>query len=652
MDGMKRIVRVCVLLVFLAVMVACDDTLQTDETYVVRFFSEDTAAIEDIEAEALSLIELPVLERPGYVFKGWYEAEDEQTLFSQSLRVNRDYELIAQWEPEVFMIRYHTNGGEEIEDQEVGFESNIETVLPTKEGYAFVGWFVDEELTDQLDLDQMPMHDLTLYAKWRVNTYEIVFDSNGGSDVASISAEYEAPIAEPDEPTRANHEFLGWFMDPALSEPFDFGLMPAYNLTLYAKWQSLASTEPLVRNGKNIYHYNTSDRVMIPTNYVERTTELRGVWVATVYNLNMPSHTSETQYKAEFRAVLNRTIENNINAIFFQVRPLNDAFYESDFAPWSRYLTGTEGEDPGWDVLQFMIDECRAYGIEFHAWMNPYRVANSSLDKTTYLSSLAQDNFARQNPNLVVAGNKSGDEYPYILNPGEPEVQGYIRDVVIELVSNYDVDGIHFDDYFYPYSGISSDQSTYDAYHEDGQSIEAFRRESVNTAVREIKEDLDAYNFAMGKRVRFGISPFGLWASGLSGYSQSVPGGSNTGPYNMSSYHAQFADSKKWVEEGWLDYIAPQVYWPFSHPTAPYADVVDWWAGIVAGTGVDLIVGHSISGASSGNWATDEIAMQLKYNQKYDVIKGSIMYSAAFLTHRHIGEVSDYYWQNVPDDIW
>ncbi|MFP4186558.1 MAG: family 10 glycosylhydrolase [Acholeplasmataceae bacterium] len=623
MDGIKRVFAFCFVFIFLGMMVACEDTTEADETYVIRFVSEDTAEIDEIEAEALSLVELPVLERPGYVFKGWYEEGDEETLLPSSLRVDRDYELIARWEPELFSIGYDTNGGEEIEDQEVGFETSIETAVPTRQGYTFEGWFFDEELTDRFDLESMPMHDLVLYAKWSINTYEIDFDSNGGSQVDPIEAEYGAPIAEPDPPTRTNHEFLGWFTDAELSEPFDA-----------------------------IHHYDTSDPVMVPTEYTEKTTELRGVWVATVYNLNMPVHTSKTQYKAEFRTVLDRVIANNMNAVFFQVRPLNDAFYDSDFAPWSRYLTGTEGEDPGWDVLQFMIDECHEHGIEFHAWMNPYRVANSTSDKSTYLDTLAPDNFARQNPDLVVAGEKDGDTNPYILNPGEPEVQSYIRDVVIELVSEYDVDGIHFDDYFYPYSGISSDTDTYDAYHEDGQSIEAFRRESVNTAIRGIKEDLDGFNDAMGKNVRFGISPFGLWASGLPGYSQTLPGGSNTGPYNLSSYHAQYADSKKWVEEGWLDYIAPQVYWPFSHSTAPYADVVDWWAEIVQGTGVDLLIGHSISGASSGGWATDEIAMQLRYNQKYDVIKGSIMYSADFLTQRHMGEVSDNYWVDKPDHVW
>ncbi|MDD4070529.1 MAG: family 10 glycosylhydrolase, partial [Candidatus Izemoplasmatales bacterium] len=126
----------------------------------------------------------------------------------------------------------------------------------------------------------------------------------------------------------------------------------------------------LQRNGSDVTHFWSSDKVMIPDTYTEKDTEFRGVWVATVYNLNMPVHTSETQYKAAFQSLIQEVLESNMNAILFQVRPMNDAFYDSDYAPWSRYLSGIEGTDPGWDVLGWMIDEAHAYGIEFHAWMN------------------------------------------------------------------------------------------------------------------------------------------------------------------------------------------------------------------------------------------------------------------------------------------
>jgi len=409
---------------------------------------------------------------------------------------------------------------------------------------------------------------------------------------------------------------------------------------------------PLQRDGVDLTHFWSTEKVMIPDTYTEKDTEFRGVWVATVYNLNMPVMTSETQYKAAFDALIAELLESNMNAMLFQVRPLNDAFYQSDYAPFSRYLTGTEGLDPGWDALAWMIEECHLNGIEFHAWMNPYRVANTTMTKTEYLATLSATNFAKLRPDLVVSGNlDSSNRNPLILNPGEPEVKAYIRNVVKELISNYDVDGIHFDDYFYPYSGIASDTATYTTYKLADQTIEDWRRENVNDVVKGVKEDIDAYNEASGHSVRFGISPFGLWGSGIEGYTQYLEGGSNTGPTNLSSYRTQYADSKKWVEQGWVHYICPQVYFSFTHPTAPYADVVDWWAKISRGTGVDVYIGHSLSGADSGSWPTYEISDQLRYDEQHPEIKGEVMYSAAYLDYRHMQNVETYNWTVTPTNI-
>ncbi|MCF7925044.1 MAG: family 10 glycosylhydrolase [Candidatus Izimaplasma sp.] len=411
--------------------------------------------------------------------------------------------------------------------------------------------------------------------------------------------------------------------------------------------------EPLMRDGSSVKHFWSTEEVMIPTTYTEKSTEFRGVWVATVYNLNMPVHTSETQYKTAFLDLINEVLESNMNAMLFQVRPLNDAFYDSAYAPWSRYLTGTEGSDPGWDVLSWMITTAHNNGIEFHAWMNPYRVANTTSDKTTYLNSLHEDNWAKQNPDMVVSGDvDSHGRTPLILNPGEPAVKQYIQDVVAEIMTNYDVDGIHFDDYFYPYSGISSDTDTYNSYKLVGQTIEDWRRENVNDVVQGVHTVVGNHNSSAGKTVEFGISPFGLWGSGIEGYAQYLEGGSNTGPTNLSSYIQQFADSKKWVEEGWLDYINPQVYWDFTHSTAPYADVVDWWASIARGTGVDVFIGHAPSAASSSGWPTEAISEQLRYNQKHPEIKGEVMYSAAFLDHAHMQYVETNNWTTTPLNVW
>ncbi len=424
-------------------------------------------------------------------------------------------------------------------------------------------------------------------------------------------------------------------------------------LTIISPVKGSDNLVTLQRNGVDVTHFWSSEKVMIPSTYTEKDTEFRGVWVATVYNLNMPVHSSETQYKDAFRNLINEVLESKMNAMLFQVRPMNDAFYDSDFAPWSRYLTGSEGNDPGWDVLGWMIDECHAYGIEFHAWMNPYRVANTTLSKESYINSLQSNNFAKMRPDLVVSGNvDSNGRNPLILNPGEPEVKTYIRNVVMEIVSDYDVDGVHFDDYFYPYSGISSDTTTYNTYKTGSISLEDWRRENVNDVVKGIKEDIDSYNDQTGNSVKFGISPFGLWGSGVPGYTQTLDGGSNTGPTNLSSYRTQYADSKKWVEEGWLHYICPQVYWSFTHSTAPYADVVDWWAQVARGTGVDVFIGHAPSAANSGNWVTEEIADQLRYNQKHPEIKGEVMYSAAFLDHKHMQYVESNIWKNTPLNVY
>ena len=395
--------------------------------------------------------------------------------------------------------------------------------------------------------------------------------------------------------------------------------------------------EVLQIDGSTVFHYGTTDPVMTPQTYTERTSEFRGVWVATVYNLNFPKHTSEIQYKAAFDALLDDVEDNNLNAILFQVRPRNDAFYQSAYAPFSRYLAGTEGQDPGWDVMEYMVSSAHARGIEFHAWMNPYRVTTSA---TETLNDLAPNNFARLNPDLVIEDTDG----KFILNPGEPEVVDYIKNVVSEILDLYDVDGIHFDDYFYPYSGLPTeeDQDTYNTYKLPDEILGDFRRRSVNNAISGVKSVVDQYNTEQSADARFGVSPIGLWKSGL-------PDGANVNPGSTESYYSQYADSKKWVEEGWVHYINPQIYWNFKHSMAPYADVVDWWADTVRGTDVDLIIGHGIYRVE---YPTVEFYEQIRYNQKHPEIKGSMLYSADFLNTTHMNLVTNNLWTTKPLNTW
>jgi len=400
---------------------------------------------------------------------------------------------------------------------------------------------------------------------------------------------------------------------------------------------------PLMRDGSYVYHYDSSERVMIPDTYTEADEEFRGVWVTTVYNLDLPSFSNEAQYKAAYDAMIAEVVDAHMNAIVLQVRSQNDAFYDSAYAPWSRWVTGTEGDDPGIDIMEYMIDTAHANGLEFHAWLNPYRVASSTSSKTTVLSALDSENFAKQHPELVIAGDAdSNGRYPYILNPGEPDVKTYIRNVVKELMDLYDVDGIHFDDYFYPYSGISSDTTTYNTYKLEGQSIEDWRRENVNDVIKGVKEDVDAYNLAHNTTVKFGVSPSGVWLSGGTE-------GSNTSTIASQSYKDQFADSKRWVEEGWLDYICPQVYRDFEHSLVPYADVVDWWVSVVRDTGVDLIIGHALY---LDGWDSGELKDQLRYNQQHPEIAGSMMYRENYLDDPLMVEVINDYWTVKPLSTW
>lgn len=390
--------------------------------------------------------------------------------------------------------------------------------------------------------------------------------------------------------------------------------------------------EPL-RVGTNITYPN-GDPVMVPKEYQEKTRELRGVWIATVFNLDIGLHTSEAQYKALYQSKLDTAEEFNMNTIFFQVRGHLDAFYESEHAPWSRYLAGSEGTDPGWNVVEWLIEETHSRGMEFHAWFNPYRLIGSGEPN---LENLDDKNFAKQNPDLLL---KSGEAT--ILNPGEPAVRQHVRDVIEEFVHLYpNVDGIHFDDYFY-YSGNpgATDQETFDKYKNDlgVTNITDFRLESNNLLVKGIHDDLEDLNATYNTNIKFGISPLGIYRNGSSAYPE--------GPITNGGQHytSNYIDSVKWIEEEWIDYILPQVYWIFNHPQAPYAEIVRWWVNIVKDTNVDLIIGHNFY---DSGWHSDERAAQILYNSQYEEIKGSVFYRHGLMSSIAGGSKIKDYWQTM-----
>jgi uncharacterized lipoprotein YddW (UPF0748 family)/N-acetylmuramoyl-L-alanine amidase len=352
-----------------------------------------------------------------------------------------------------------------------------------------------------------------------------------------------------------------------------------------------------------------------------QTPELRGVWVATVSNIDYPAHPaadSET-LKNEALKILDDAAATGFNAVFLQVRPASDALYKSDYYPWSKYLTGKQGQAPsgGFDPLEFWVSEAHKRGIQLHAWINPYRITKKLDKEPSYdFSQLAPANPAVLHPDWVV---KYGDGNLYF-NPGIPEVRKLIIDSALEIVENYAVDGIHFDDYFYPGRDFN-DKATFAKYGSAYKNIDDWRRANVNTLVGELSKALKS----AGRPVRFGISPFGIWAN-----KKTNPLGSDT--QGMESYYDHYADTRKWVKEGTIDYIAPQLYWNIGYSIADYGKLLNWWKDTASGTGVDLYIGQAAYRAGNSDpaspwYGVSEIAKQMELNKNTAAVKGSIFFN-------------------------
>jgi uncharacterized lipoprotein YddW (UPF0748 family) len=293
--------------------------------------------------------------------------------------------------------------------------------------------------------------------------------------------------------------------------------------------------------------------------------EMRAVWIATVDNLDWPSRPGLTtaQQQRELTAMFDRAAELRMNAVIFQVRPGADALYDSKIEPWSEYLTGEMGRAPSpyYDPLKFAIEEAHKRGLELHAWINPYRARYSTKRKAS------KTHISRAHPDLV---RKYGS---YLwMDPGDAEVRAQTKKVVLDIVRRYDVDGIHLDDYFYPYKEQRRgrdipfpDNTTWKRYVQRGGKLSRadWRRDNVNKLV----DELNTAVHEAKSWVRFGISPFGIWRPG---YPASVRG--------LDQYNELFADARKWWNEGWVDYLVPQLYWAVDRPQQSYVQLLQWWA--------------------------------------------------------------------------
>ncbi len=310
-----------------------------------------------------------------------------------------------------------------------------------------------------------------------------------------------------------------------------------------------------------------------------RRRELRATWLATVVNRDWPSKPGlpVRQQRAELTDLLDAAVGRRLNAVIFQVRPSADALWPSPYEPWSAYLTGTQGRDPGWDPLGFAVREAHRRGLELHAWFNPYRVANH-----TDPGRLVATHPARVHPEWVVP---YGGKLYY--DPGLPEVRRFVQDAMFDAVARYDVDGVHWDDYFYPYpvaGQVFDDDAAYAGHGGGFPDRAAWRRNNIDLLVRETSERVRG----LRRRVRFGVSPFAVWRN-----KATDPLGSDTRA-GVQTYDDLYADTRRWVVEGWLDYIVPQVYWHIGFAAADYATLVPWWARAVRGTGVRLYVGEAL----------------------------------------------------------
>lgn len=355
--------------------------------------------------------------------------------------------------------------------------------------------------------------------------------------------------------------------------------------------------------------------------------EVRSVWMATVWALDWPSSTSSTTaQKNEMVKYLDVLQKNNFNAIYFQVRTMSDAFYKSSYEPWSSYLTGTRGKDPGWDPLAFVVEECHKRGMECHAWVNPYRFSTGSNWSTV------QDQ-ALKSAGMLLAYTKSDGKTTTILNPGLESVRKRIVDVCKEIISNYDVDGLVFDDYFYPEGiPVTSSAGDYDLWQKSGASMTFgdWRRNNVNQMVA------DVYNMVQQQKlyVRFGISPAGAACTSAA---VAAKHGIDRCPVASDwQYDGIFSDPVAWLEAGTIDYISPQLYWKTNHKTNPFGPMTKWWSYVAKHFGRHHYASHSISFLNSSNTTSDweEIGKQVQFSRDYteNEAPGAVFYSAAYVT--------------------
>ncbi|AUV01221.1 glycoside hydrolase family 10 protein [Phytobacter ursingii] len=386
-------------------------------------------------------------------------------------------------------------------------------------------------------------------------------------------------------------------------------------------------------------------------NALQNNEPVRGVWLATVSRLDWPPLASVNgvgsaqsrinQQQQAMRVKLDKLKSLGINTVFFQVKPDGTALWPSKILPWSDTLTGKIGQDPGYDPLQFMLDEAHKRGMRVHAWFNPYRVSTNIKPSTvTDLNSTLP-----LHPSSVFVLHRewvrtAGDRF--VLDPGIPDARDWITSIVAEVVSRYPVDGVQFDDYFYTETAGSTlnDGETFRKYGQGFASKADWRRHNTQQLIEQVSRTIKQIN----PNVEFGVSPAGVWRN-----RSFDPAGSDT--RGAAAYDESFADTRRWVQQGLLDYIAPQLYWPFSRDAARYDVLAKWWADVVKPTHTRLYIGVALYkvGAPSSkepDWSVNggvpELKKQLDLNESTPQIKGTILFREDYLNQPQTQQAVNY----------
>lgn len=338
--------------------------------------------------------------------------------------------------------------------------------------------------------------------------------------------------------------------------------------------------------------------------------ELRGVWIASVSNIDFPVRSSDSpdKQRSDFIGILESHRSMGINAVFVQIRPAADALYANSLEPWSVWLTGTQGRapEPLWDPLQFMVEEAHKRGMECHAWFNPFRSVVSAS------SAVAENHISRSQPAWHLAYTS-----PFrLLNPGLPEVRAYVLSVILDVVRRYDIDGVHFDDYFYPYEGTTNQDAVTFAQHSRGiGNIADWRRDNVNIFVKAVSDSIRAIK----RHVKFGISPFGIWRSG-------TPQGTS----GLDAYSVIYCDALAWLQAGTVDYVIPQLYWKFGGGQ-DYARLMPWWLSQTRSAGRHLYTGLGAYRLTDAAWTASDLTRQVEFNRDQRG-EGAVWFSSNGLT--------------------